>query len=243
MTPEQLTALVDGTWPARTMTEVSGWMIREGGGAGSRVSATTATKAAKFEERHLAVHAMRQLGQTPLFMVRSGEDDLDRALEADGYRIKDPVTVYAAPTQTLATERPPAVSCFEVWPPLATQAEIWTAGGISAPRLAVMDRVEGPKTTILGRLNDTPAGTAFAAIHTGTAMFHAIETAEAFRRQGLARYMLRAMAFWAKGNGAETVSLVVTRANIGANALYTSLGMQAVGGYHYRIHPDATTGV
>lgn len=239
MTPETLTNLIDATWPAKSVHTVAGWTIREGGGAGSRVSAATATGAAHINERSIAEDAMRDLGQTPLFMVRAGEDDLDAALAADGYAIKDPVTYYTAPTAVLATTRPPPVSCFEVWPPLAAQAEIWAAGGIGATRLAVMDRAAGAKTTILGRLNDTPAGTAYAAIHEGTAMFHAIETAQDFRRMGLGRHMIRALAFWAQDNGADTVALLVTKANVGANALYEALGMTAQGGYHYRIHPEA----
>lgn len=240
MTPEAITSLIDATWPAKSMSDVGGWIIREGAQGGSRVSAATASKAARPEGREQAETAMRDLGQTPLFMVRSGEDALDGALAADGYRIKDPVTLYTAPTDTIAVQRPPPVTCFEVWPPLATQAEIWDAGGIDDARLAVMARAVGPKTTVLGRIHDTPAGAAFAAIHDGIAMLHAIETAHAFRRQGVARHMIRALAFWARDRQADTVSLLVTTANTGANALYTSMGFTARAGYHYRIHPEAS---
>jgi len=103
-----------------------------------------------------------------------------------------------------------------------------------------MHRAAGPKTTVLGRVHDTPAGTAFAAIHNDTAMLHAIETSHAFRRQGLGRHMIRALAFWAQDHGASQVALLVTRTNVAANALYSSMGFTAVGGYHYRIHPEAT---
>jgi len=152
-----------------------------------------------------------------------------------GYAIKDPVTFYTCPTETLTTQRPPPVTCFEVWPPLAAQAEIWAAGGIDAPRLAIMDRAAGPKTSVLGRVKDTPAGTAFAAIHDGTAMLHAIETAQASRRKGVGRNMIRGLAFWAQSQNAHTIALLVTKANVAANALYASMGFMAVGGYHYRI--------
>lgn len=240
MTPESITALIDATWPAKSTQDVAGWTIRKGAGGGSRVSAATATKAAKLEEHALAAKAMRNLGQTPLFMVRAGEEALDGMLEADGYTIKDPVTYYTASVEAIATQRPPPVTCFQVWPPLATQAEIWDAGGVDDARLAIMHRAKGPKSTVLGRIHDTPAGTAFAAIHDGTAMLHAIETAHAFRRQGVARHMVRALAFWALEKGAHTVALLVTRANIGANTLYTSMGFEAVGGYHYRIATEQT---
>ncbi len=236
MKPAALTALIDGTWPAKSTRLVDGWVIREGAGAGSRVSA--ASKAEGTAQIEDAEQAMRELGQARLFMVRDGEDALDAALEASGYLVKDPVTVYSAPTSGLAIERPQSATCFEVWPPLATQAEIWDAGGIDDARLAVMGRANGPKTTVLGRVHDTPAGTAFAALHEGAAMLHAIETAHAFRRNGIARNMIRALSFWAQARDADRVAVLVTRANVGANALYTSLGMTPVGGYHYRLHPE-----
>lgn len=238
MTPNALTALIDGTWPAKSIHETDGWLIREGAGAGSRVScASQLAPNATIED---AESAMRTLGQTSLFMVRDGEDALDAQLADRGYAIKDPVNFYTAPTATLAAQRPPPVTCFEVWPPLAAQEEIWADGGIDAHRIGVMERADGPKTTVLGRTNDTPAGTAFAAVHDGTAMLHAIETATAFRRQGIGRHMICALAFWARDNDAETVALLVTKANVPANRLYASLGMRVLGGYHYRIHQEAT---
>jgi N-acetylglutamate synthase len=50
--------------------------------------------------------------------------------------------------------------------------------------------------------------------------------------------MIRAMAFWARENGAKHFALVVTEANVGANALYASLGFDVVGHYHYGILPE-----
>ena len=231
-----LTTLIDATWPAKSIVDLDGWKIRNGAGGGNRVSAASQlTSNAQIDK---AETAMRAFGQTPLFMVRHGEEELDVALNSAGYQIKDPVTFYTAPTAQITTQRPPAVTCFQVWPPLAIQAEIWNAGGINDARLKIMARATGPKTTVLGRIQDRPAGTAFCAIYDGIAMLHAIETSHAFRRQGLGGHMIRALAFWAQDNNAHTIALVVTKANIAANALYTSLGMTPVGGYHYRIYSE-----
>ena len=91
MTPESLTALIDGTWPAKSMNMVSGWTIREGGGAGSRVSAASRNEQnAQIED---AEKAMRELRQPRLFMVRNGEDNLYPHLAVRGYVIKDPATL------------------------------------------------------------------------------------------------------------------------------------------------------
>jgi GNAT superfamily N-acetyltransferase len=184
--------------------------------------------------------AMRDLGQIPLFMIRDRDDTLDVALEGLGYRIKDPVTAYAAPVDQLTQDLPPPVTTFEVWPWLAVQTEIWEAGGIGSARLAVMDRVAGAKTTILGRIDDRPAATAFVAISGELAMIHAIEVLPRFRRRGLGARLLQAAARWTARHGGRHLCLLVTKANEPANGLYASIGMRPVGHYHYRLHPGQT---
>ncbi|WP_108814107.1 GNAT family N-acetyltransferase [Loktanella sp. Alg231-35] len=232
---KKLYAIIDGTWPASAKQVVGPWTVRLDGSGSSRVSAATAEMEVTADDVAEAADAMREAGQTPLFMIREGDDALDAMLAACGYVIKDPVNMYAAPAAEIATERPPPVTSFQVWPPLAAQAEVWGAGGIGQGRLDVMERARAPKTTLLGRLNDKPAGTVFVGVAADYAMIHALEIGNAHRRQGLARHLTRAAAFWALDAGATYLTLVTTQANDGANALYTSLGMTLVGQYHYRI--------
>ena len=238
MTPtaHQLYDVIEATWPAAERWTDGPLTFRKGLGGGSRVSA--ATGPATADDLDHAEKVMRDLGQPCLFMLRDGEQDFDSLLAQRGYKVKDPVTLYVAPVERLAKHRPPPVTTFEVWPPLAIQRDIWATGGIGDARIAVMERCTGPHTTILGRLTDQPAGTGYVGIHNGIAMVHALEVLPRFRRQGLAVKMLRAMAFWAQNNGASWFSLVVTEANVGANALYASLGMEVVGHYHYRQLPE-----
>jgi len=66
-------------------------------------------------------------------------------------------------------------------------------------------------------------------------MAHALEITPQNRRKGLAAWIMRQAAHWAKANGAVWMSVLCTQANDGANGLYASLGMQVVGQYHYRI--------
>ena len=235
---QQLYTVVDGTWPAAAIQRHGPWQIRIGQGGGSRVSAATATAPVSAADLPLAESAMQAAGQVPLFMIREGDAALDALLADRGYLIKDPVNLYAAPVAAIATARPPPVTTFEVWPPLAVQSDIWAAGGIGPGRLAVMERATGPKTTILGRVDDRPAATLYVAISGDCAMIHALETATAHRRKGLARHLTVAAAFWAQAQGAAFLTLVTTQENVAANALYTSLGMTCVGQYHYRIQPE-----
>ena len=229
--------VIDGTWPAAHARHRSGWIIREGQGGGSRVSAATLVD--EGAEIGVAEAAMCALGQTPLFMIRDGDAGLDQSLAGRGYVIKVPVVMFAAPLAELTLPSPPELRTFEVWPPLATQREIWAEGGIGAGRLAVMQRADCPKTTILGRVGDHPAGTGYVGIGNGCAMIHALEVRRDFRRNGLARQITVAAALWAQKQGATSLALVTTMANAASRTLYASLGMSVVGHYHYRILNEA----
>ncbi len=234
-TIQQIYDVVDGTWPAASTHEAGPWLIREGQGGGQRVSAATARQPVRAEELAIAEAEMAKRGQPKLFMVRDGEAELDGLLDKAGYVIHDPVNAYIAPVGPMAAVRPPRVSALLAWEPLAIMLDIWETGGIGPGRIDVMHRAKGPKTGVIGRLNDHPAAAAFCAIHEGIAMVHAIEVLPHQRRQSMARYVMHELAFWAQQNGASHISLVVTQANEGANALYTSLGMTCVGQYHYRL--------
>lgn len=227
--------VIEITWPAATKTIVGSWAIRDGQGGGSRVSAATVNDVAMAGDLDEAEAAMRDLNQTPLFMIRDGDEELDERLVTRGYAIKDPVNIYLAPIDAIATVQPPPVTAFTVWEPLAIQLDIWAQGGIDKSRVDVMRRAECPKTSLVGRLNDHPAAAGYVGIHAGVAMVHALEILPHQRRQNMGAYAMRRAAFWAKSQGATHISCVCTTANQGANGLYSSLGMEVVGHYHYRI--------
>ncbi|MCG6901450.1 MAG: GNAT family N-acetyltransferase [Rhodobacter sp.] len=234
-TGPDLFGVLDATWPSARTRRIGPWTIRDGQGGGKRTSATTAEAAVLPDSIARAEMEMSALGQPHLFMLRPGEEALDAELAARGYDVIDPVVLYAAPLGQLTDVKPPPVATFTIWPPLAIMADLWAAGGIGPARLAVMQRAIAPKTAILARQADQPAGAGFVAIHDGIAMIHAIEVAPAHRRSGVGTNILRAAAHWAQAQGASYLALAVTRANTGANALYSNLTMQVVGHYHYRI--------
>ncbi len=230
----RLFAAIDATWPAAAMVEAGPWTLREGRGGGQRVSAATAREDWRDPDIDAAERAMQLMGQTPLFMIRPGEDALDQALAARGYDVVDPVNLWAAPVDSL-TDRPlPRVTAFAIWEPLAIMLEIWETAGIGPRRIAVMNRAQGPKTGLFGRVSDHPAGTGFCAIHDGIVMVHALEILDGYRGKGLGGWMMRCAAFWAAKQGAHTLAVLCTKANIPANRLYASLGFATVGEYHYR---------
>jgi GNAT superfamily N-acetyltransferase len=236
----RLLAAIDQTWPAATMVEAGPWILREGRGGGQRVSAATPRGSEPIldEDITAAEKAMRMMGQHPIFMLTPQQSALDADLAAHGYVVKDPVNLWLCPTEQITDRRLPRVTAFAIWEPLAIMREIWQEGGIGPARLAVMERVQGPKTAIFGRVSDRPAGAAFCALYDGIAMVHAVEIVPEHRQKGLGGWMMRAAALWAARHHAPWLAVMCTKANAGANALYASLGMQIVGEYHYRVLPD-----
>ena len=256
LAPATLARVMEATWPPARSLTCGPFTLRDGQGGGKRVSAATLNGAERsaWDEADIdrAAAGMQALGQDPLFMLTEADDALDRALEARGYAVIDPVVAYAAPVADLVRPLPP-LAAFAHWPPLAVTTEIWAEGGIGPARLAVMARVGGPHTALLARSGPRPgsdghagpegeacSGACFVAISGNIAMLHALEVLPAQRRNGAGRHLLQAAAQWAMDRGAQSLSLVVTRENRPARALYESLGMQSVGQYHYR-QPAAGT--
>ncbi len=231
--------VIEATWPPAARWQDGPWTLRRGGGGGKRVSAATAQRAVEAADLPLAETAMRGMAQTPLFMLRDGDDALDALLEDAGYGIVDPVNIYAAALSDLDLPQPERTASFHIWEPLAIQRDIWAAGGIGPERVDVMARAAGPKTALLGRISGRAAAAGFVALKEQTAMVHALEVLPEFRRRGMGRVLMAEAAIWARGQGASVMSVICTAQNEGANGLYCGMGMTHVGRYHYRQHPDA----
>lgn len=236
--PSEVFAVLDATWPPARFIDLGPWRLREGNGGGQRVSAATAESPVTETDIDAAETGMKDIGQRPIFMIRAQDQDLDSRLQKRGYDIVDPVTAYAVPAAELARDLPPTVAT-PIWPPLAVQREIWLQGGVGPARIAVMERAKTPRTAILGRSGDSPAGVAYVGAMQNIAMLHALEVSAAHRRKGVAQAILHGAANWSVSQGADWLTLVVTRANAPANALYTRLTMTPVAGYHYRRAPES----
>ncbi|MCB1407848.1 MAG: GNAT family N-acetyltransferase, partial [Rhodobacteraceae bacterium] len=193
-TPDQLFAALEATWPPVSSRRVGPFRLRDGAGGGKRVSA--AVLDGPFSEAALA-----EVADQKLFQLRSGQEDLDRALAARGFAVLDPTILYAAPIEAIA-QKPRPVSLLSAWPPLAMQRQVWADGGVGPERIAVMERACDPKMAFIARFENRVAGAGFVAIHDAIAMLHALQVEIDFRRKGVARYMVRGMAHWAQEQGA-----------------------------------------
>ena len=221
---------LDATWAPAEILHESGWQIRRGLGGGNRVSAASGTG-----DTAVAIDAMKQIGQAPLFQLRPGQDDLDHELEAQGFRLHEPSQFFTAPAEQVAGSQSHMAAAYRCHCRPAIMEEIWATGGIGPERLSVMDRVDVPKKLLLSRAGDRPAGAAFVAVDGDVAMIHAIEVLPQYRRQGSATLLMEVAARFATEYGASWLALAVRKANTGARALYQRLGMTESGAYHYRI--------
>lgn len=226
--------VLEATWPAAASHRAGGWLVGEGRGGGKRVSSAFAVSGDALSTIDQAEAAHAHLGQPPLFCLRPGQEALDDALAGRGYAKVDPVVIYRCAADLLADAPPERLTTFPIWPPLAIMRELWEEGQIDAARLAVMDRVAGPRTAILGRMDDRAAGVAFVGVTGDVAMVHALHVDPTMRRKGLARNLMRAASQWAQAQGASHLALAVTKANTAANGLYRVLGMECAAHYHYR---------
>lgn len=230
----QLLQVAEATWPAASRLTKGPWTLRQSPGGGKRVTAASTDQEVTGDDIAQAAQAMIALGQVPLFSVLPG-DETDTILAEMGYSTLDETWLYSCAITDLAQRDLPPVTAFPIWPPLQLARDIWAEGGVGPDRVAVMERATCERTAILGRINDRAGGVAYAGLHEGCVMVHALEILESQRRNGLAGSLMIAAAKWGAERGAQHMALLVTKANAPANTLYTRLGMTPQQGYHYRI--------
>ncbi|MFQ5437379.1 MAG: GNAT family N-acetyltransferase [Paracoccaceae bacterium] len=236
----RLFAAMDATWPAAEMRQLGPWTLRRGLGGGKRVSAAT-TKAEDVEGAAIndGESAMRRWGQEPVFMLRAGNAPLDDRLDALGYRLVDPVLLFAGNLARIAAVQVEPLDAIPSVEPLAIMRELWKRNGIGISRVAVMARARGPKTHLFSRHRDAPAGCAFVAVDGDVAMLHALAVDPPFRRDGVARRLMARAATWAGDHGARIMAVATTGDNLPAQSLFRGLGMEAIANYHYRLKRKA----
>lgn len=221
------------TWPAAEYADAGGFRVGRGMGAGGRVSSARAAGDWTEDDIDAAVAVHESWDQRPLFRVPDSDTHLIAALNGKGFALENPTAIMEIESAALTGCDLPPVTAFEIWPPLAIQRDIWSAGNIGPARQAVMGRVPTPRTSILGRVEDRAAGALFVAICQGVAMVHCVEVLSPWRRRKLAVWMMQRAGIWASENGAGRVGLAVSRPNLPATALYRHLGFHEVAGYGY----------
>lgn len=231
---EAIAQAFETTWPAAEYRDTGGFRIGRGLGGGDRISSARALKGWSVPGISKVAEVHRDWDQHVLFRVDDSDARLTAALADAGYRRRsDSILVMEAPTAALSDRDLPPVTAFPSWPPLAIQREIWAAGQITPVELAAMERVTLPRITILGRIENRPAGTLYMGTDGEVAMIHALEILPTMRRQGMGSWLIRAAAIQAGRAGASRLALAVVNNNHPAIALYRKLGFTDTIRYDY----------
>jgi len=230
--------LLEDTWPPGEVIHFDNWTIRISNGAGKRASAISLEGVWEEASFIRLKKFLKRLGKSEIFMIYQSGSLFEKELNKRNYQVFDKSCIFEISVSELIKNEPPPISMFSIWPPLEIQKQLWNSNGVGWQRQAVMNRANQIKTSILARWDDNPVASAFIAKSGNVAFLHALVVEQNFRRQGVARALIRYAGQWADKNNCARLMVVTTEANSAANSLYTSLKFQLVNKYHYRI-PEA----
>lgn len=226
------------TWPALSAEWLGGWLLSLDRGLTRRANSVLPMdwtgdrpidrQIDEAEGRYLA-H-----GLAPCFkMTRAARPaDLDSALDRRGYTLEGQSLVLTAEPSSIEAPDGPDIGLFTDATP-AWLGSHRQGHGDDDRWLDIVRRISGPRAFVLARIGGDCAGTALASIDGGWTCITAVHTAPAFRRRGVARALVGALAAWARPLGGG-LFLQVEADNDPALRLYASAGFQPAYDYHYR---------
>jgi GNAT superfamily N-acetyltransferase len=224
-------------WPAGTVVEEAGWLLRHTPGVGRRRS-NSAVPAGKPSIDHLEAF-YRARGLPAMVQLGPAHQDLDAALAERGYRKDAPTSVMTALTSDVVDTSctvSPVVDLAEApdtW--LKIFAELNARADSVEVGEKVISRIAAPAAFLSVTRDGRPAGMGLFAADAGWAGVFAMATRPDLRGQGIATAVLGAGARWAAHQGATRLYLQVEDDNDTARRLYTRAGFTRSHGYHYRI--------
>jgi GNAT superfamily N-acetyltransferase len=257
----RLEAIAFRSWPAATVAQYRGMLLRHTGGESRRANSAAVhacdpslsiADIVRAGESFYASH-----GRPPFFQLGpTAPAGLDAALASRGYTVEAPVWVQTAALATLSTRRSPARASPPGSPAdrgreaietcvTATPDEGWIDIEIARGRYAdirstfldILARLAPRAGFATARIGGAPVA-AGLFVHDGdVVVFAAMRTLPEARRRGAARALVHAGVTWALERGASLGYLQVERDNEAALALYASEGFATIYGYAYRARP------
>ncbi|HUO98098.1 MAG TPA: GNAT family N-acetyltransferase [Rhizomicrobium sp.] len=234
----------EATWPARQTVQLEGWQLRFSGGHSHRCNSVAAFEFSGNDVAGAIDRAeaqYRSRGLKPMFQVTAAVKpaNLAEVLTRRGYRPITPSLVCFAGTAAVrgccgdigtGRLRFDANADFD-----ALVVEGLHSRDDGRERLETLSRIRLPLMRATVFVDDKRVSCGMAAAADGLAGINLMRTHPDFRRRGLARRVLGAIAGWGLAQRIETLFLTVEEANAPARALYRSAGFEVAYDYLYYV--------
>lgn len=235
MTPEEIERAAAAAWPAVEVEERDGWLLRHTPGL-DRARSNAALPLAPHPDVGQAVAWYAARGAPACVQVAPLEQRgaLDAELGAAGWTVRMYVDVLAAEADAVAApQRPVAVlgSAVPRW--LDAWAVAEERADAAAHHALVFSRIAPGRAAYALAPGGASVGLAVLTDGGACGLF-CMATRRDARRRGLAAAVLRALAEWARSEGATLLYLQVLAENAEAQALYRGAGFIRSHGYVHR---------
>jgi GNAT superfamily N-acetyltransferase len=234
-----------GAWPAAETEEFAGWHLRAMSGVSHRANSVWTGRAlgsATLDQRIAHAEAFyRSRSLAPSFQIsdQCEPPGLDATLEARGYSLVAPVSVQIAEPGEVAKAPVPDNVRVEVehemsdtWFDLSGRKGRFA--GVEHVYRGLLARLASHAVFALAYVDECPAAVGLGVRGARWFGISSMFTLPAYRGQGAARSVLRALSSHALHNGQPTLYLQVERANQTALALYSRVHFVPHHEYHYR---------
>lgn len=243
ISPAVLDDLMHRGWPALSVVEVDGWLVRLSKGVTHRANSALPVRAPG--NLSAALERVEQLyrdhGLAPTFQISPAAQppDLDAVLADKGYERSSPTEVQVAGVDEvvcrLAVTRWEAAVAEE---PDDQWIDLWWSvdgrGGVEARPVARRLLAKGPALYASIRVGGDVAAVGRLALVNGWGGIYCMAVRPDVRRGGHASAVLRALLERASSRGVEHAWLQVGADNHPARALYRRAGFTNASRYHYR---------
>jgi GNAT superfamily N-acetyltransferase len=241
----ELEEVAGRAWVAAEEEPLGGWRLRASSGVtqrGNSVWPNSDDGSLSLEAKLTAVeafYAARGLPARYQMTVAAVPADLDAELAARGYALICPCLVMTAAVGEVTAQAGEGDGVMVAEAPDEAWLDAWLSLEDVRPeqraaRTAFLGRTKAAQVFAAGRVEGVTAAVGRGALDGGWLGVFGMATRPAFRRRGLARAVLGALAAWGAVRGAGRMYLQVIEANVSARALYDATGFTVHHGYHYR---------
>jgi GNAT superfamily N-acetyltransferase len=226
-------------WPALREVLLDGWVLRFSEGLTRRANSANPLGPDSEVDLRACETLYRRLGLPTIIRVLSLIDpSVDDRLAKGGYTGEGESRVLYGPIEDVEAARDPDVGLLDEPTP-----EWFGAMAVlqnhSSDQAATYRRIVGQLAipAAFAALSDEGGivALAYGALHNGLLCYESVITDRLRRRQGWGRRIIKALAAWARDQGAVGVCLEVEAHNAAARALYDAIGLKTeLYRYHYR---------